>query len=178
MRCRHLSVFVLLICCIQMNAAQSRVSPKGQARIAREVRHQILMLPYFGVFDNITYQVNGYNVALAGQVIRPTLKSDVERAVKKIEGVEKVDNRIEVLPVSINDDRLRQALFNSIYGYAPLQRYGVGSNRPIHIIVKNGHAILEGVVDSQGDKNLAGIRANSVPGIFSVINNLQFPGKK
>jgi osmotically-inducible protein OsmY len=122
--------------------------------------------------------VNGYNVTLLGQVTRPTLKSDAERVVKKIEGVEKVNNQIEVLPVSPNDDRLRKALFNAIYGYAPLQRYGLGSNKPIRIIVKNGHATLEGVVDSKSDKDLVNIRANGVPGVFSVTNHLLVPNKK
>ncbi|HLW53999.1 MAG TPA: BON domain-containing protein [Candidatus Angelobacter sp.] len=152
------------------------ISPRGQARIMREVRHQILMLPEFGVFDNISFKLNGYDVTLLGQVRDATLRDDAARVIKKIEGVERVDNRIEVLPPSINDDRLRRALFRAIYGYAPLQYYGVGSNRPIRIIVNRGHAALEGVVDSQGDKNLAGIRANGVPGVFSVENNLQVPG--
>jgi osmotically-inducible protein OsmY len=106
------------------------------------------------------------------------LKSDAERAVKKIEGVEKVDNRIEVLPVSPNDDRLRAQLFRAIYGYGPLQRYALSPIKPIRIIVDRGHVILEGVVDSTMDKNLANIRANGVPGVFSVTNNLVVPAKK
>jgi BON domain-containing protein len=152
-------------------------SPKAQARIVREVRHQILMLPDFGVFDNIAFRLNGYDVILVGQVTRPTLKSDVGNVVKKIEGVERVENRIEVLPLSPFDDSLRRDLFRAIYGYGPLQHYGVGSNRPIHIIVNRGHVTLEGVVDRQADKNIAGIRANGVPGVFSVQNNLVVPGK-
>lgn len=152
-------------------------SPKAQARIVREVRHQILMLADFGVFDNIAFRLNGYDVTLVGQVTRPTLRSDAERVVKKIEGVERVENRIQVLPVSSFDDRLRRDLFKAIYGYGPLQHYGVGSNRPIHIIVNRGHVTLEGVVDRQADKNMAGIRANGVFGAFSVQNNLVVPGK-
>jgi BON domain-containing protein len=152
-------------------------SPKAQARIVREVRHQILMLPDFGVFDNIAFKLNGYDVILVGQVTRPTLKSEAGNVVKKIEGVERVENRIEVLPLSPFDDRLRRDLFRAIYGYGPLQHYGVGSNRPIHIIVNRGHVTLEGVVDRQADKNIAGIRANGVPGAFSVQNNLVVPGK-
>src|SRR5262245_9236965 len=161
-------------------AQQNRrpASPQAQARIAKEVRHQILMLPYFDVFDNIAYKVNGYDVTLLGQVTRPTLKSDAERVVKKIEGVEKVNNQIEVLPVSPNDDRLRRALFNAIYGFGPPQSYGIGSNRPIRIIVKNGHATLEGVVDSKSDRDLVNIRANGVPGVFSVTNHLVVPKRK
>jgi hyperosmotically inducible protein len=153
------------------------ISPRGQARIIREVRHRILLLPDFGVFDNIAFKLNGYDLTLLGQVTRPILRDEAERAVKGIEGVERVDNRIEILPASFNDDRLRRDLFRAIYGYPPLQHYGVGSNRPIRIIVNRGHAILEGVVDRESDKNLAGIRANGVPGVFSVENHLVVPGK-
>ena len=162
-----------------MLVAQSKptFSPKAQARIVKEVRHQILMLHDFGVFDNIAFKLNGCDVILVGQVSRPLLKSEAERVVKKIEGVERVDNRIDVLPVSPNDDRLRRDVFNAIYRYGPLEHYGVGSNRPIHIIVNRGHVILEGVVDREMDKNLAGIRASGVFGVFSVQNNLVVPGK-
>lgn len=153
-------------------------SPRAQARITREVRHKLLMLADFGVFDNIAFRLNGYDVTLLGQVTRPTLKSDAERVVKKIEGVERVENRIQVLPVSSLDDRLRRDLFRAIYGYGPLQHYGVGSNRPIHIVVNHGHVTLEGVVDRQADKDMAGLRANGVFGVFSVHNNLVVPGKK
>ena len=152
-------------------------SPKAQTRIVKEVRHQILMLPDFGVFDNIAFKLNGYDVTLLGQVSNPLLKSEAERVVERIEGVERVENRIEVLPPSPNDDRLRRGVFNAIYRYGPLQHYGVGSNRPIHIIVNRGHVTLEGVVDREADKNMAGIRANGVFGVFSVQNNLVAPGK-
>jgi len=152
---------------------RNQASPKSQERIAREVRHEILMLPYFGVFDNIAYKVDGYNVTLIGQVTRPTLKSDAENVVKKIEGVEKVDNQIEVLPPSTIDDQLRLRLFRAIYGDPGLQKYELGVQKPIRIIVKNGRVTLEGVVDSEADKNLAGMRANGVSGTFQVTNNLQ-----
>lgn len=152
---------------------QREPSPRAQERITREVRHELLMLPYFGVFDYIAYKVDGYNVTLIGQVVRPTLKSDAENVVKHIEGVEKVDNQIEVLPPSPGDDRLRLRLFRAIYGFPGLQKYELGVQKPIRIIVKNGHVTLEGVVDSEGDKNLAGLRANGVSGTFSVTNNLQ-----
>ncbi len=148
-------------------------SARSQERIQKEVRHELLMLPWFGVFDNISYKVDGYNVTLYGQVVRPSLKSDGENVVKHIEGVEHVDNKIEVLPPSPMDDRLRIQLFHAIYGYEPLQKYALGVQKPIRIIVKNGHLTLEGVVDNEADKNAAGIRANGVPGIFSVTNNLQ-----
>ena len=148
-------------------------SARSEERIQKEVRHELLMLPWFGVFDNISYKVDGYNVTLYGQVVRPSLKSDAENAVKHIEGVERVDNKIEVLPPSPMDDRLRIQLFHAIYGYEPLQKYALGVQKPIRIIVNNGHVTLEGVVDNEADKNAAGIRANGVPGIFSVTNNLQ-----
>jgi hyperosmotically inducible periplasmic protein len=153
-------------------AAQRDVSQQTVQRIQKEVRHEILMLPYFDVFDNIAFKVEGYNVTLTGQVIRPTLKTDAERVVKAIEGVEKVDNQIEVLPVSPNDDRLRLRLFRAIYGYAALQRYALPVIKPIRIIVKNGNVTLEGAVDSEADKNLVNIRARGVSGSFSVTNNL------
>ena len=152
-------------------------SDKAVQRIQREVRHELLMLPYLGVFDNLAYKVDGYNVTLYGQVTRPTLKSDAENVVKRIEGVEKVDNQIEVLPPSPTDDRLRRQLYRAIYGYPPLQKYALGVQQPIRIIVKNGNVTLEGVVDNEADKNVAGIRAKGVPGIFSVTNNLQVPTK-
>ena len=131
------------------------------------------MLPHLGVFDNLAYKVDGYNITLMGQVSRPTLKSDAENVVKKIEGVERVDNQIEVLPPSPTDDRLRLQLYRAIYGYPALQKYSLGVQQPIRIIVKNGKVTLEGVVDSEADKNIANIQANSVPGVFSVTNNLQ-----
>lgn len=153
-------------------------SPKFTQHAEKQIRHEILMLPYYGVFDVIGFKLEGYNVTLFGHVAHATLKSDAEHAIKKIEGVEKINNQIEILPPSPMDDRLRFQLFRAIYGYAPLQRYGVGANRPIHIIVDHGHVTLEGFVDSAGDSNLVNIRANGVPGVFSVTNNLQYPVKK
>ena len=148
-------------------------SARSQERIEKEVRHELLMLPYFGVFDNIAYRVDGYNVTLLGQVVRPTLKSDAGNVVKHIEGVEHVDNQIEVLPVSPMDDQLRRRLFRAIYGYPALEKYALGVQKPIRIIVKNGRVDLEGVVDNEADKNLAGLRANGVSGTFEVTNNLR-----
>jgi hyperosmotically inducible protein len=153
-------------------AAQRDISQQSVERIQKEVRHEILMLPFFDVFDNITFMVEGYDVTLSGQVTRPTLKTDAERVVKTIEGVENVDNQIEVLPVSPNDDRLRLRLFRAIYGFTALQRYALPVIKPIRIILKNGHVTLEGVVDSEADKNLVNIRARGVSGSFSVTNNL------
>src|SRR6516164_669473 len=142
-------------------------------RIIREVRHELVMLPYYGVFDNLSYRVDGNTVTLFGQVTRPTLKSDAENVVKKIEGVERVINNIEVLPPSPNDDRIRQAEYRAIYGFPSLNRYALAAVPSIHIIVKSGRVTLVGVVDNEGDKNAAGIQANSVPGVFAVTNDLQ-----
>jgi hyperosmotically inducible protein len=143
-------------------------------RIAREVRHQLLMLPYYGVFDDLAFRVDGNTVTLLGAVTRPTLKSDAEAVVKRIEGVERVINQIEVLPLSPMDDEIRMAEYRAIYGDPALAtRYGFRSLPPIHIIVKNGHVTLEGVVANQADKDLINIRANSVPGVFSVTNDLR-----
>lgn len=167
------SAVMILLASIAALGQSAEPSQKGQERIQKEVRHQILLLPYLSVFDNIEYQVNGYDVTLLGQVTQPVVKSDAGRAVKSIEGVEKVANQIEVLPPSPLDDRLRVALFRSIYGFPSLQRYALPVIKPIRIIVKNGHVTLEGVVDSEADKNTAGIRANTVPNIFEVKNNLR-----
>jgi osmotically-inducible protein OsmY len=160
--------------------AQSGQQPpsRSQDRITKEVRHELLMLPYFGVFDSIAYKVDGGTVTLLGQVVRPTLKSDAENVVKHIEGVDHVDNQIEVLPPSPMDDRIRLELFRAIYQYPALQRYELGVQKPIRIIVKNGRVTLEGVVDNEADKNMAGIRANGVSGVFSVTNNLQIGDSK
>jgi hyperosmotically inducible protein len=175
MKFRKSVLVIALLSLTTLGFAQDRGQPsaKSQDRIVREVRHELLMLPYFGVFDNIAFKVDGDTVTLFGQVVRPTLKSDSENVVKHIEGVEKVDNQIEVLPPSPMDDRLRINLYRAIYGYPALEKYALGVQKPIRIIVKNGNVTLEGVVDNDGDKNFAGIRANSVPGIFAVTNNLQ-----
>jgi hyperosmotically inducible protein len=148
-----------------------------ESRIAQQVRHKLLMLPYYGVFDDLAFRVDGSTVTLLGAVTRPTLKKDAESAVKSIEGVQNVMNEIEVLPPSPMDDQIRMAEYRAIYGDPALStRYGFRSIPPVHIIVKNGHVDLEGVVANEGDKNLINIRANSVPGVFSVTNNLQVEG--
>jgi len=180
MKSRSAVLVVTLLSIGSLGFAQDRdqASAKAQERITREVRHELLMLPYFGVFDNIAYKVDGYTVTLLGQVVRPSLKSDAGNVVKHIEGVEKVDNQIEVLPPSPMDDGLRRRLYRAIYGYPAMEKYALGVQKPIRIIVKNGHVTLEGVVDSEGDKNLAGLRANGVSGIFSVDNNLRVESSK
>lgn len=146
---------------------------RGMSWIEKEVRHELVMLPYYGVFDNLSFRVDGSTVTLMGQVTRPTLKSDAENVVKNVEGVQRVANNIEVLPLSPNDDRIRMAVFRSVYGQATLNRYALAAVPPIHIIVRNGNVSLEGVVANESDKNVAGIQANSVPGVFGVQNNLR-----
>ncbi len=173
---RNILAVVLLLSSITVQSlAQERGAPsaKEEERITKAVRHELLMLPYVGVFDNLAFKVEGRSVTLFGQVVRPTMKSDAENQVKHIEGVEHVDNEIEVLPVSQMDSQLRRRLYRAIYGYPALQKYAIVPQKPIRIIVKNGHVTLEGVVDSEADKNIAGIRANGVSGTFSVENNLR-----
>ena len=155
---------------------RQRSEEKYRARLAKEVRHQLVMLPWYSVFDNLAFRVEGDRVTLLGQVTRPILKSDAEATVKQIEGVASVKNEIEVLPLSPMDDQLRRAIFRAIYGEAGLNRYAIQAVPTIHIIVKNGNVTLEGVVDSEMDKNLANLRANQVPNVFSVKNNLVVAG--
>lgn len=152
--------------------------PVTEDRIIKEVRHELLLLPYYSVFDFLSFRVDADTVTLQGQVARPTLKSDAEAAVKGIEGVSKVVNNIEVLPLSPMDDQLRRAVFRAIYGDPSLSRYAWSALPSIHIIVKNGNVTLEGVVDNEADKNLANLRASSVPNVFSVKNNLAVAKEK
>ncbi len=157
----------------QDNQAAGALNQKAYDRIVKEVRHELVMLPYYGVFDNLSYKVDpDGTVTLQGQVARPTLKSDAENVVKKIEGVEKVVNNIEILPTSFNDDRIRRAVYRAIYGNSVLSPYQMRAVPPIHIIVKNGHVTLEGAVARSMDKQIAGVQANTVSGVFSVDNNL------
>ena len=140
--------------------------------LQNKVRHELVMLPYYSVFDNITYKVDGDRVELAGQVYRPTLKSAAASVVQHIEGVSSVTNNIEVLPLSPNDDRIRIGVYRAIYGSRALSRYALQPVPSIHIIVKNGQVTLEGVAANEMDKNIATIRANSVPGVFSIAQNI------
>jgi hyperosmotically inducible protein len=156
-----------------LNYPKNQNEPKSQKELMKEVRHVLVMLPYYSVFDNLAYGVEGDKVILQGQVVRPSLKSDAEAVVKSIPGVASVVNNIEVLPPSPMDEQLRRALYRAIYGDPALSRYSYSAVASIHIIVKNGNVTLEGVVDSETDKNLAGLRANGVPNVFSVKNNLQ-----
>lgn len=198
------SVISLAVCAPlllgQEQTANLDAKQQDMLRIAENVRKQIVTQPLYGVFDSIYFALKDNTVILSGKASRPTLKSDIENTVKKIQGVNNVDNRIDVLPLSPNDDRIRAAVYASIYRYPALQRYtsnrggprrgpsiarragGITNDPPIgyhaiHIIVENGNVTLTGVVDSDMDLALAEMRANSVPGVFSVVNELQVPGK-
>jgi osmotically-inducible protein OsmY len=186
---------------LQQTTVNTDAYQREVLRIAKEARKQIVTLPQYGVFDYVHFAIKGTNtVVLRGKVSRPTLKSGTEKVVSKIEGVESVENQIEVLPVSNNDDRIRAAVYVSIYGYPALQRYtsnrggprgvpsvaraagGITNDPPIgyhaiHIIVENGNVTLTGVVDSDTDLAIAEMRANLVSGVFSVDNQLQVSSK-
>jgi hyperosmotically inducible protein len=155
------------------NAQTGTGSQRLQDRISREVFHELVMLPQLTIFDNLQYKVDGSKVTLMGQVQDAILKDSAEKVVKKIEGVDSVNNQIEILPASPNDDRIRRQVARAIFNDERLFRYSMGSVPPIHIIVKNGHVTLEGIVNSQSDKDAANIRANGVSGVFSVENHLQ-----
>ena len=159
-----------LVLALSVNAM---ASVTGTEKLEKQVRHELNMLPYVNAFDYMAFTVddNG-NVTLTGEVTSPVLKSDAGNVVKRVEGIEHVDNQIRVLPVSLIDNGLRLRLYRTIYGYPALEKYSLGVIQPIRIIVDNGHVTLMGVVDSQADKNIAGIRASSVPGTFSVDNEL------
>jgi hyperosmotically inducible protein len=158
---------ILIVSPVFLRAATTKAS------LEKRVRHELLMLPYYNVFDSLSFRVNGNTVVLLGQVTRPTLKSDAEHVVRAIPGVKGVTNRIEVLPLSPYDDRIRMAVLRAVYSQPGLDRYGLGAHPSIRIIVKNGRVTLEGVVNNASDRNLAALRANGVPGVFSVTNKLR-----
>jgi hyperosmotically inducible protein len=145
----------------------------AQGRIANKVRHELVTLPYYGVFDNLAYKVDGSVVTLFGQVVRPSTRSDAQARVARIAGVSKVVNRIEVLPLSSADNSIRQRTYRAIARTAGLNRYLMGANPSIHIVVGRGHVTLEGVVANDADRQLAFMAANGVSGVFSVKNNLR-----
>lgn len=153
-------------------AARSADEPTSNQNLVREVRHELLLLPYYTVFDSLSYQVQGSKVVLMGEVTRPSLKADAESAVKHVQGVSGVENKIQVLPPAPMDDQLRRSLFRAIYSEPGLSRYAESAVPSIHIVVNGGHVVLTGLVDNETDKNLAGVRANGVPNVFSVQNEL------
>ena len=172
-----ISVFASGVTCNAFGASTTKANPQGalSARVIRQVRHELVTLPYYGVFDWLQFEVRSDNtVVLRGEVVKPTTKSDAEARVKDVDGVSKVVNEIEILPLSPQDDRLRRAVYRKLYGYdSPLFRYAVQSIPSIHIIIRNGHATLKGVVANKGDAQLAYMRARSVPGLFNVKTELQ-----
>lgn len=147
---------------------------RESSHLVEQVRKELILLPYYGIFDHLAFEIKDNDtVVLTGQVTRPTLRRDAERVVRRIEAVGKVENQIEVLPTSPNDDRIRLATYRAIYSQPGLDRYALRAVPPIHIIVKNGEVTLTGVVATETDRNLAGIMANGVPGVFKVTNNLR-----
>jgi hyperosmotically inducible periplasmic protein len=157
----------------QAALAESSVSRPSQERVANAVRHELLMIPQLGIFDDLSYKVDGGTVTLTGEVRNPIIKDEAQGAVRQIAGVDRVENKIEILPYSFNDDRIRRQVALAVFRDPWMHEYAVQPVPPIHIIVKNGRVDLEGVVDSQAAKNVAGIRANETPGVFSVDNNLR-----
>ena len=170
------SAVLLAVVPAVVSAQGSRGASNPQ--LERRVRHELVTLPYYGVFDNLAYQVNGGTVTLYGEVVRPSTRSDAAGRVNRIPGVTHVVNNIKVLPLSSFDDRIRRATYRSIASMGGLYRYLQGANPSLHIVVENGHVSLEGVVSGSGDKNLAYVAANRVPGVFSVRNNLRVEGEE
>jgi hyperosmotically inducible protein len=158
--------------------AIASTSPKYEAWLTKQVHHKLAMLPWYGVFDNLSYSVNGTQVTLNGQVVNPATKSGAVGSVKHIEGVTKVNDNIKVLPPSSMDNRIRRAEYRSIFSEDGLGRYAMGVNPSIHIIVDNGHVTLVGYVDNKSDMQMAYMRANAVPGVFSVKNELKIAGSR
>ena len=148
------------------------------SQLERRIRKELVTLPYYGVFDNLAFRVDGGTVTLYGKVVRPTTKSDAERRVARLAGVNHVVNKIDVLPLSSFDDSLRQRTYRAVFSTGGLYRYAMGANPSIHIIVDRGHVTLEGVVANQGDAQLAYMAARGVPGSFSVTNNLRVEQNK
>src|SRR5215216_6585737 len=174
-----ISVFAMLLLAVAPAVALGqREAQATNPQLAKKVRHELVMLPYYGVFDNLAYSINGGNVTLYGQVVRPSTRSDAEHRVKKIAGVTRVVNNIKVLPLSSFDDDIRAATFRSIARMGGLYRYLQGVNPSLHIVVDRGHVTLEGVVSGSNDRNLAYMAANRVPGVFSVKNNLRVEGEE
>jgi hyperosmotically inducible protein len=179
---RKFAIILLSLACFAANSGSAQVPPaKGAAKaapkpeentLAHEIRHQLQVVPYYSVFDYITFTLEGGKVTLTGHVVRPTLRNDAEAEVKSIEGVTSVNNLIEVLPRSAADDDLRRAVYRAIFEDAELQRYAISEVPAIHIILKGGSVTLEGVVGSESEKNLATTRAGKVTGVSSLKNNL------
>lgn len=176
---RRISQFTIGLVALALLAIAPAVASAQDTnpQLAKKVRHELVTLPYYGVFDNLAYSINGSDVTLYGQVVRSSTRSDAARRVRKIPGVTRVVNNIKVLPLSTFDDRIRAATYRSIARMGGLYRYLQGTNPSLHIVVAGGHVALEGVVSNSGDRNLAYMAANRVPGVFSVQNNLRVEGE-
>src|SRR5215213_8941661 len=176
-----LNRFVALVAAVVLAASVAVAAPAEQMgeraafeQLAKKVRKELVTLPWYGVFDNLAYEINGSTVTLSGQVVQPSTRKDAERRDGKLKGVERVVNNIEVLPLSRFDDSIRADAYRALFGWnSPLFRYGRGVNPSIHIVVSGGHVALEGVVSNEGDRRLAYMLVNSVPGVFAVTNNLR-----
>jgi len=168
------AVLGMMVCVPLVASSGSATSGQLDERVQLQerVRHELATLPYYGVFDNLSFRVDGGQVTLIGQVTQPVVKEDAERAVKRLPGIQSVNSQIEVLPPSRMDDQIRRSTYYAVYGYGPLERYGLGPEPAIRILVKNGHVTLTGVVASAVDRMLVYQRANTVQGVFSVTNNL------
>jgi len=164
---------IVAIVVIAASLSTARQTNVDNSRFVERIRKELVKLPYFGVYDNLSFEVKGNDVILYGQVVRPSTRSEAERRVKRIEGVDHVINRIEVLAPSSSDDGIRRRVYRAIFSSDGLYRYAMGANPSIHIIVNHGRVTLEGVVSSQMDSQLAYMAANQVPGVFSVTNNLR-----
>lgn len=174
------SKFMVLAILLAAAASAAFVSPAsastgapGDVQTNKKIRKELVTLPYYGVFDNLAYELQGDTVTLTGQVVRPSTRKDAERRIARIEGVDRVINNIQVLPVSQFDDSIRVRAYRTIFRTSSLYRYAMGANPSIHIVVNGGHITLEGVVSNRMDSQLANVAANQVPGVFSVTNNLR-----
>ncbi|MET0650424.1 MAG: BON domain-containing protein [Pyrinomonadaceae bacterium] len=174
-------VVALVAALVVAASVAAAAAPAGQMnermafeQVSKKVRKELVTLPWYGVFDNLAYEIDGSTVTLSGQVVQPSTRKDAERRVRKVAGVERVVNNIEVLPLSRFDDTIRANTYRALFGFnSPLFRYGRGVNPSIHIVVSGGHVTLEGVVSNEGDRRLAYLLVNSVSGVFSVTNNLR-----
>ena len=174
---RVTAALAALVLAASVAAAAPSEQAGGRAsyeQLAEKVRKELVTLPWYGVFDNLAYEINGSTVTLSGQVVRPSTRKDAESRVRRLAGVERVVNNIEVLPLSSHDDSIRVGAYRALFGWnSPLFRYGRAVNPSIHIIVNRGHVSLEGVVANEGDSRFAQALASGVSGVFSVTNNLR-----
>jgi hyperosmotically inducible protein len=173
------AVLVLAVSAAVAAPADSGGQRLAYEQLAKKVRKELVTLPWYGVFDNLSYEIDGSTVRLSGQVVRPSTRKDAERRVSRIAGVENVVNNIEVLPLSSFDDSIRVSAYRTLFGWnSPLFRYGRGTNPSVHIVVSRGQLALEGVVSNEGDRRLAYVLVNSIPGVFSVTNNLRVENER